>query len=85
METKKTISLDKHFEEFITKSINNGSYNSADEVIQAGLGLLEEEENKRIALSNALKEGEDSGFILDFKPEVLLDELHKKHGIKIHH
>ncbi len=81
MEKNKTISLNKHFEEFISQSISNGHYNSASDVIQAGLQLLEEED-KKIALINALKEGEDSGFVQDFNAEALLTELHEKHGVR---
>lgn len=82
MKKNKTISLSKHFDEFISQSIGNGRYNSANDVIQAGLRLLEDEEDKRMALKKALKEGEESGFVQDFDPGILLNELHEKHGVK---
>ena len=33
-------------------------------------------------LRNAIKEGLDSGFVEDFDPDLLLESLHKKHGIQ---
>ncbi len=75
-----SISLGNHFEEFITKIIGTGRFNSASEVIRAGLRLLEEEENKEKLLRNALIEGENSG-MTDFNPEILLKELHQKNNI----
>ncbi|MDP4185893.1 MAG: type II toxin-antitoxin system ParD family antitoxin, partial [Bacteroidota bacterium] len=38
-----------------------GRYKNASEVVCAGLRLLEEEENKVIALKEAIQEGIDSG------------------------
>jgi len=77
-----TISLGTHFENFVASVLNSGRYDSATEVVRAALRLLEEQENKSNALTQALIEGEESGFIKDFDPEILLNELHKKHGVK---
>ena len=77
-----SVAIGDHFERFILKILNSGQYNSASEVIRAGLRLLEEQENKKQLLNKALEEGEQSGLIEDFDPDLLLVELHKKHGVE---
>ncbi len=77
-----SIALGDHFEDFISTTVRTGRYNSASEVIRAGLRLLEEQEQKKNILTKALIEGEESGFIEDFDPQLLLEELHSKHGLK---
>jgi len=52
-----SISLGNHFESFIEHTITDGRFNNASEVVRAGLRLLEEEENKVIALRKAIQEG----------------------------
>ncbi|WP_325264822.1 type II toxin-antitoxin system ParD family antitoxin, partial [Flavobacterium sp.] len=52
-----SISLGDHFESFIEHSIIDGRFNNASEVVRAGLRLLEDEENKIIALRKAINEG----------------------------
>lgn len=70
-----SISLGVHFEEFVNQKIGSGSYNSASEVIRAGLRLLEEREQKLEAIRKALIEGEESGFVKDFDSEKFLEYL----------
>ena len=77
-----SISLGDHFENFISKIVGTGRYNSASEVVRAGLRLLEEQENKKNALKRALIEGEESGFVENFDPELLLKQLHSKHKVQ---
>lgn len=74
-----SIALGDHFENFVSQTVRNGQFNSASEVIRAGLRLLEEEEKKKSLLTKALIDGEESGFVQDFDPELLLKELHLKH------
>jgi antitoxin ParD1/3/4 len=74
-----SIVLGDYFETFVSKSVKSGQFNSASEVIRAGLRLLEEEEKKKSLLTKALIDGEESGFVQDFDPELLLKELHSKH------
>jgi antitoxin ParD1/3/4 len=61
---KTSISLSGHFDEFIANQITNGRYDTASEVIRAGLRLLEEREmeykTKLESLRTALIEGETS-------------------------
>lgn len=70
-----SISLGEHFEAFIDKSVMKGRFQNASEVIRAGLRLLEEEENKVIALRNAIQEGIDSGRAQDFDSKEHLKTL----------
>jgi len=70
-----SISLGNHFESFIENSITDGRFNNASEVVRAGLRLLEDEENKVIALRKAINEGLESGRALDFDPKKHLKSL----------
>ena len=81
MSKNTSITLGNHFEEFILKIINTGRFNSASEVIRAGLRLLEEQETKEELLRRALITGEKSEFVEEFKPELLLKDLHAKHKV----
>jgi len=73
-----SISLGDHFESFISNKIGSGRYNSASEVIRAGLRLLEQEERRIDALNQALELGEASGIAIDFNAKTLLKEIHAK-------
>jgi antitoxin ParD1/3/4 len=68
MQRNTSVSLGHHFEDFVERSIEQGRYKNASEVIRAGLRLLEEEENRVAALRNALQEGMSSGLAEDFDP-----------------
>ena len=72
-----SISVGKHFEQFIQNAIKSGRYSSANEVIRSALRLLETEEEKLTALRNALIKGERSGWVEDFDPKVNLSKIHK--------
>ncbi len=73
-----SISLGNHFETFIEKSVSKGRFQNASEVIRAGLRMLEEEENKVIALRIAIQEGIDSGIAKDFDSQKHLQMLQSK-------
>ena len=70
-----SISLGNHFESFIEETISEGRFTNASEVVRAGLRLLEEEENRVIALRSAIKEGLESGRALNFDPKSHLESL----------
>lgn len=70
-----SISLGSHFESFIETTIGEGRFNNASEVVRAGLRLLEEEENRVIALRKAIQDGIDSGIAHDFEPKTFLEGL----------
>lgn len=56
-----SVSLGDHFASFIDERIASGRYNSASDVVRAGLRLLEEHEARVEVLREALVEGERSG------------------------
>ena len=74
MQKNTSVTLGKHFEEYIARQIKDGRFSSASEAIRAGLRLLEEREVKLNALRQALKEGEKSGFA-DYSLKGLIEEL----------
>lgn len=73
-----SISLGNHFESFIESSISKGRFGNASEVVRAGLRLLEEEENRVLALRKAIQEGIDSGRNKSFNSEEFLKDLKAK-------
>lgn len=81
MNKNTSISLGNYFDHFVQNSIREGRFKNVSEVIRAGLRLLEEEENKVIALRNAIQKGIDSEIAHDFDPKKHLEFLKaKKHA-----
>lgn len=76
-----SVALGPHFEDFIQASIMSGRYNNASEVIRSALRLLEEQEQKILALRAAVKEGLNSGIVEDFDSQQFLQQMKaQKHG-----
>ncbi len=75
MNRNTSISLGNYFDDFVQNSLTRGRYKNASEVIRAGLRLLEEEENKFIALRDAIHKGIESGIAHNFNQELHLKEL----------
>ena len=75
-----SISLGDHFVQFIDTQVKTGRYNSASDVVRAGLRLLEEHETKVRALQDALIAGEESGPPQPFDNEEFLREMRAKYG-----
>ncbi|MEG0698209.1 type II toxin-antitoxin system ParD family antitoxin [Algoriella sp.] len=73
-----SVSLGNHFENFVDNSISEGRFKNASEVIRAGLRLLEEEENKLLALKKAINDGIQSGISENFEPKKHLELLKAK-------
>ncbi len=73
-----SISLGNHFETFVDYNITKGRFKNASEVIRAGLRLLEEEEDRVLALKNAIQEGLESRRSLNFDPKKHLEILKAK-------
>jgi antitoxin ParD1/3/4 len=78
MSRNTSISIGDYFDSFIQNRISAGRFKNASEVVRAGLRLLEEEENKFIALREAIQEGIESGMAYDFNPESHLERLKAK-------
>lgn len=70
-----SVALGTYFEDFIKAKISQGRYNNASEVIRAGLRLLEENEERIVALKSAIDEGMESGIVEDFDPHQYLKML----------
>ncbi|RCW36798.1 type II toxin-antitoxin system ParD family antitoxin [Marinilabilia salmonicolor] len=74
MNKNTSVSLGSYFDSFIQSRISAGRFKNASEVVRAGLRLLEEEEN-RVVLKEAIKEGLESGVASDFNPQTHLQNL----------
>ncbi|MFT5581216.1 MAG: antitoxin ParD1/3/4 [Psychromonas sp.] len=78
MSKNTSITLGSYFDQFIQSVLREGRYKNASEAIRAGLRLLEEEEQKVIALRHAIEEGVNSGLAEDFDPDDHLKMLKAK-------
>ncbi|MBW6511217.1 MAG: type II toxin-antitoxin system ParD family antitoxin [Desulfuromonadaceae bacterium] len=74
MQKNTSVTLGKHYENFISQQVAQGRFGSASETIRAGLRLLEERETKLSLLRRALIEGEESG-TADYSLKSVLAEL----------
>jgi antitoxin ParD1/3/4 len=81
MNRNTSISIGDYFDNFIQNRISAGRFKNASEVVRAGLRLLEEEENKIIALRVSIKEGIESGIAYDFNPKSHLEKLKIKKNL----
>lgn len=70
-----SISLGNYFENFVSGQISVGRYKNVSEVVRAGLRLLEEEENKVVALKQAIQKGLESPRVEDFDFDAYLTKL----------
>jgi antitoxin ParD1/3/4 len=77
MPKSSSVTVAEHFAAFIERQVEQGRYDSASDVVQAGLRLLEEQEAKLEALRAALIEGEQSGPGESFDIEAFIDEMHR--------
>ena len=75
MSKNTSISLGDYFENFVQHSISEGRFKNASEVVRAGLRLLEEEENKVLALKKAIQDGMNSPRVEDFNFDEHLSNL----------
>ena len=80
MSKNTSITLGNYFDQFIQGILREGRYKNASEVVRAGLRLLEEEEQKIIALRHAIDEGINSGLAKDFDPDEHLKMLKARHS-----
>lgn len=73
-----SISLGNYFDQFVSSQVSVGRYKNVSEVIRAGLRLLEDEENKTIALRAAIQQGLDSPRVENFDFKENLKRLKAK-------
>jgi len=73
-----SVTLGEHFEGFIAQQIEAGRYESKSEVIRAAMRLLEEHEQKVIALRQALIDGEQSGVPVPFSMKEIVEEARQE-------
>lgn len=64
-----SVSLEDYFEDFVDQKASEGRLKNVNEVITAGLRLLEEDENKIQALKHAILEGIDREINSNFNPK----------------
>ena len=81
MSRNTSISIGDYFDNFIQNRISAGRFKNASEVVRAGLRLLEAEENRIIALREAIQEGIESGVAIDFDPDSYLERLKAKKNL----
>jgi antitoxin ParD1/3/4 len=81
MNRNTSISIGSYFHSFIQSRISAGRFKNASEVIRAGLRLLEEEENRIMALKEAIKEGIDSGVASDLNTQTHLQKLKAQNNL----
>jgi antitoxin ParD1/3/4 len=66
------VTIAEPYDSFIDAQLESGEFNSAQEVVEAGLRLLKEEQARAEWLRKALIEGENSGPSVPFDPEDLM-------------
>jgi len=75
MSRANAISLSDYFEDFVEQQAAGGRYNSPSDVIEAGLRLLEIQENKLLVLRKAIADGDTSGLAVPLDFQELYDEI----------
>ena len=78
MSKNTSITLGSYFDQFIQSILREGRYKNASEAVRAGLRLLEEEEQKIIALRHAIDEGVNSGIDENFDADEHLKMMKAK-------
>jgi antitoxin ParD1/3/4 len=78
MSKNTSITLGSYFDQFIQGILREGRYKNASEAVRAGLRLLEEEEQKIIALRHAIDEGVNSGIAENFDADEHLKMMKAK-------
>ncbi|AOG11372.1 MULTISPECIES: type II toxin-antitoxin system ParD family antitoxin [Rhizobium/Agrobacterium group] len=72
------VTIAEPFDSFIDAQLESGQFKSAQEVVEAGLQLLKEEQARVEWLRNALIEGENSGPSVSFDPEDLMTSVRER-------
>jgi antitoxin ParD1/3/4 len=72
------VTIAEPYESFVESQLESGAFKSAEDVVEAGLKLLKEEQARVEWLRNALIEGENSGPSVPFDPEDLMDSVRER-------
>lgn len=72
------VTIAEPYDSFIAAQLESGEFKSAEEVVEAGLRLLKEEQARNEWLRNALIEGESSGPSVPFDPEDLMSSVRER-------
>ena len=70
-----SVSLGNYLHQFVSNQVSIGRYKNVSEVIRVGLRLLEDEENKVIALKAAIQKGLKSPRVENFDFKANLKKL----------
>lgn len=72
------VTIAEPYDSFVQAQLESGAFKSAEDVVEAGLKLLKEEQARIEWLRNALIEGENSGLSVPFDPEDLMDSVRER-------
>lgn len=75
-----SIQIEEDFGTFIDQKVSDGLYGSRDEVVEAGLRLLREQDEELEAIRDALIEGEESGEPVDFDFDAFIEMKRARRG-----
>ncbi len=82
MKKNTSVTLGDHFAGFIEDQVKRGRFDSASEVVRAGLRLLEEHETRVEMLRAALIEGEQSGPAEPFDFDAFTERKHGERAVR---
>ena len=74
------VTIGEPFLSFVDSEVESGRFGSAEEVVEAGLRLLEEEQEKLEKLRELLIEGENSGEPRYVDRDEFMERMREKHG-----
>jgi antitoxin ParD1/3/4 len=80
MRKSTSILIEEDFDEFIDKQVADGRYDSASDVVEAGLRLLRDKDESLAELEAALIEGEESGEAGPFDFDAFLERKRAQRG-----
>ncbi|MDR7028818.1 type II toxin-antitoxin system ParD family antitoxin [Rhizobium rosettiformans] len=72
------VTIAEPYDSFVESQLESGQFKSAQEVVEAGLQLLKEEQARTEWLRKALIEGENSGPSVPFDPEDLMASVRER-------
>jgi antitoxin ParD1/3/4 len=82
MDNPATVKLSDHDYEFAQSQVEQGLYPSVDDVVSAGLRMVEHQSDQQRALEKAIDEGDASGPPEAFDLDQFLAEMHASIEVK---